>query len=1036
MKCPGTIGAVAALGILGLGGMAALGSDAEMYFSSDKNGQHRVTNIQEGDSIFIVVADDDENTDCDVRDKIWTDIKIMDPKTGAYIHWVSYVDATGSPAGREYGDAGYVPHKGHSPGASAGWLGADYLEESDADSGVFVSSRPFQIGAREDYKVEHKNTHVVGVESSPPEDFIWGNYLYCDIEQEDVPPKLTPGVRGDMQRWVGASERQSPLAYDIGIIGVPFAAYEMPSDLETERREEPNKWLVGRFENMDTLVGMYVDPSDMGDVAIAMMKIIDVEATISWNREIYKDANGSATVTVDDADENLNCNEVEYVPVFILVNPGSWNPAGTPQTPSLQTHDSPNNFCMLKRTGGVIATDPNPVTNVDDYRPIRWFNIYNAEKNDFAMSGAQDGRYYVQYPKLGVDDIAIHKQLFDTASADGITAVSFYAQETGTNTGVFQLNLSSILDDLGFNDLNVRDVLVAYYLDPNDEDDFKLAVAYIEERQHSVVSFTDAGRGEQDLYWIGRDGVYVQVVDANANIDPCCPETMIVHLCDPHEEDDGEFWVLDELSSNSPVFFSHAGMEIFPTWDPLGMGVANLIGGYQLVLDNWDLEVFNEDEIYVRYNDVQYMSGDNGYAGLGDSNTMTAYSGPRIDQVRVGNDVSFDLASIGDTQVYDGQTTQMWFLDRQGRRVSEYVNSDCVFVEVYDRDQDEDSYRRERVDAFWDGGQNFPFGPLPLNEFACDFQPVQAHPVNVLLGDTNIFNNSPDPYADIDDGAAKIYVLSPRNGRWAGIDLLETGVATGDFVSVTCIDLVGVYDCVPTLGVLPGDTVVAVYQDPSNHSDSAWISIRVGVGGGTPPGQESTTSFVDGEGDEVSAYTETDLVYVKVVDSSHVGEPEIRGALEVGGATYDLFLHYDAQTFAAEGTFLTAGLDLDLTAGQTITATYTDPTDPTDTSSDTITIIASELDVVRFYAAPSPFEEDTRFSFEGTGIASVMSVTVYDMAGNAVWSQELASVTEIVWDGTTGAPCRPVANGGYIYVITATDGTNTFNGKDTVFISR
>jgi hypothetical protein len=69
--------------------LSAVASSSEMYFSSDKNGQNRVTNIQEGSSVFVVIYDPDENIDCDVRDKIWTDIKIMDPKTGAYIVWIS-----------------------------------------------------------------------------------------------------------------------------------------------------------------------------------------------------------------------------------------------------------------------------------------------------------------------------------------------------------------------------------------------------------------------------------------------------------------------------------------------------------------------------------------------------------------------------------------------------------------------------------------------------------------------------------------------------------------------------------------------------------------------------------------------------------------------------------------------------------------------------------------------------------------------------------------------------------------------------------
>jgi hypothetical protein len=379
--------------------------------------------------------------------------------------------------------------------------------------------------------------------------------------------------------------------------------------------------------------------------------------------------------------------------------------------------------------------------------------------------------------------------------------------------------------------------------------------------------------------------------------------------------------------------------------------------------------------------------------------------------------------------------------------VSGYVNSDCVFVEVVDPDQDEDQYRRERVDGYWDGGQNWPFGPLPLTEWACPpVDRTQTHPVNALLGDVTIFNDSPKPYggnvtysfngtSKSVEGAAKLYVLNPRNGRWAAVDLLETGVATGDFVSVTCIDLTSQYSCVPTLGVKPGDTIVAVYQDPSNHSDSAWITIKVGMGGGgTPPSQASTTMFVDADGNEVTSYTDADSVYVKVIDPSHAGATSLLDAVEINGTTFDLA----PLAGASSDTFITDAIslsDIGAAAGDTITATYTDPTDPTDTSSDEITIVASALSVTDFYAAPNPFSDSVSFAYHGTGIATQFSVSVYDLAGHLVWSEELANVTSVEWDGTdsTGAA---LANGAYIYVVQASDGTNTFSGKGTVFIKR
>jgi hypothetical protein len=439
----------------------------------------------------------------------------------------------------------------------------------------------------------------------------------------------------------------------------------------------------------------------------------------------------------------------------------------------------------LKRTGGVV-----PVTGAQrSDSAIAWYNIYDSGLA-FPTRPAMAGNYYMQYP---VQSGSVNVTYFDTVNGNGITEVMFYAQETGVNTGVFQLNLNSILVDLGFNSLAVRDVLVAYYLDPNDEDDFQVSAAYIEEKQHSITSFTDATRQEKKLFWIGRDPVYVQVIDSNANVDPCCPEQVVVSICDPHEWDDAEWLILDETSSNSPVFFSNAGTELLPVWDAMGIGDSpSTTGGYQLHLDNWKLEVYNEDHVYAQYNDVYYTSDEHGTGGLGDetfaSTESTAFP-PRIDRIRVANDVSFDLMEIGDTQVYNGQTVTMYFLDRQGNRVSGYVNSDCVFIEVVDADQNEDVLRRERIDGFWDHNQNEPFGPQALNGFICGWTRTNINPLNALLGDTNIFSTA----AGAENGFAKVYVLNPRSGQWAALDLLETGVATGDFVSVICVDLVNVY---------------------------------------------------------------------------------------------------------------------------------------------------------------------------------------------------------------------------------------------------
>jgi len=391
---------------------------------------------------------------------------------------------------------------------------------------------------------------------------------------------------------------------------------------------------------------------------------------------------------------------------------------------------------------------------------------------------------------------------------------------------------------------------------------------------------------------------------------------------------------------------------------------------------------------------------------------------------------------VGDTQVYDGETMTMYFLDRDGNRVNGYLNSDCAFIEVIDLDQDEDQQRRERIDGYWDGMQNVPFGPVhrPWNRLECGYQHEDVHIVNELLGDTNIFapfdsGAVDDDPADPENSWAKLYVLNPRSGRWTVVDLLETGIDTGDFVSVTCIDLVDRHECVPSLGVLPGDTILGVYHDPSNHSDVAWVSIKVGIGGALPTG--STLSFVDAAGDPVAAYVEGDPIYVKVVDPSIADAGTLAGAVTIDGVSYDL----TPLPGADPGTFITEGLELGFAAGETLTAIYVDPSDADDTSTASVQIVAAEFRVDRFYAAPSPFADEARFGFAGSGIAETFAVTVYDLAGRLVWQAEAENVLAVAWDGRN-EDGEQLANGAYVYVVVATGSGSTFTDKGKVFIQR
>lgn len=214
--------------VVGVFAAVALATTAAIYFSSDKNGQSRVTSVQEGEQIWICVYDPDQNIDCDLRDKIWTDVKVFDPKTGAYIVWNSY--------SKDETSLRTPPYTGIDGNTSKG----NYLEETGADTGLFVSNTPFQVGTREDYAKAQENTHVVGQLDTSADnpagvgDFQWGNYLYA-----------YEGKRG----WFAPGPTFKTGLMPSGLTPV------MPSGWDSATSNKD--YLVGRFQNLDTLVGIY-----------------------------------------------------------------------------------------------------------------------------------------------------------------------------------------------------------------------------------------------------------------------------------------------------------------------------------------------------------------------------------------------------------------------------------------------------------------------------------------------------------------------------------------------------------------------------------------------------------------------------------------------------------------------------------------------------------------------------------------------------------------------------------------------------------
>jgi hypothetical protein len=817
---------------------------------------------------------------------------------------------------------------------------------------------------------------------------------------------LFPGVGWQDGNWIYLDEDVDDPAdgFSASVVNLPQnrQAWRAQADIEIE----------GRLENMDTLVLIVAADHDERLIDQDQMKIIDTTAQITvepTHLEYGCGAMCNVRVQITDPDENLHSEEIEYVPFFLIVNPGSWNP-DTPETDFITT------FCALKMFGGVDG-DGDPLNT-----PIRWYNIYD------------EGRF-IDYPN-------------DWLDGGDVASVQFYAWETAPDSGVFVYDfglLENLQALLGFERFESGTTLAFYYLDPNDFDDFVLATAEVYDRPHSETFITDAnGIPVEEVRLGSHHGLYVRVYDADANIEACCQDKVVVHLCDPHNEDDSEYWMIDEVSNDSGIFASQAGMPLLPVWDA--------VGGYQLVFDSWTFEAFNEDSIYARYNSVEYEQED--LNALGDGHPNDEQFPPDIVEGASRHqpwDVSFDLVKVYDFQVFEAEaeTHHMRFLDGTYSPVEEIPLSGNLYLEVTDLDQNEQPLMRELIFGGWnkdadadddgdrDGAPDAQEDSAPiwwvlgpnmgaLDAGDSDRMTPNGALIDVFLGilDGDGDGNQDESITGIPE-TVKIFMWNAQRGTWERVDLRETAVGSGIFRSTTCVLVADArHPGDGNLASKAGDTIFAFYQDPSNHSDISIIQIKVSEGGaaGVTPPVGPQVAF------DANTYMPGDTVTVTVTDPRYAGATEIAGTgvlviTDSGGAeiaSFDSLPQVDSDQFQVS--FV---LPDDVALG-TITATYTDPTLPTRQAQDTAEVIAAELeDVTGISVTPNPFAVTTTFALvaEPAGaVADEFEITIYDLVGRKVAELSGTGVAELVWDG------GDLRNSAYIYVTTV-----TYNGTVEVF---
>ncbi|MGQ9700404.1 MAG: T9SS type A sorting domain-containing protein, partial [Candidatus Bipolaricaulaceae bacterium] len=273
-------------------------------------------------------------------------------------------------------------------------------------------------------------------------------------------------------------------------------------------------------------------------------------------------------------------------------------------------------------------------------------------------------------------------------------------------------------------------------------------------------------------------------------------------------------------------------------------------------------------------------------------------------------------------------------------------------------------------------------------------------------------------------------------GHWERMDLRETAVGSGIFRSTTCVLVADArFPGEGNLGSKAGDTIMALYQDPSNHSDIAIISIKVSEGGAgavTPPTVALGVAF------DRTSYYPGDTVTITVTDEQYAGAAEIVGTkvlvlLDKDGGEITSWNRLEALAGQPGKFRVTYTLPETVKLG-TITARYTDPYMATRTAQATATVVAKALqNVTGIVISPNPFATTTTFTIGAQpagAVAEKITITVYDLTGAKVAELSGTNTASVTWNGGN------LRNGAYIYVAVVESAGKAWTFKGFVYIER
>ncbi|HDC92448.1 MAG TPA: T9SS type A sorting domain-containing protein [Candidatus Acetothermia bacterium] len=307
-------------------------------------------------------------------------------------------------------------------------------------------------------------------------------------------------------------------------------------------------------------------------------------------------------------------------------------------------------------------------------------------------------------------------------------------------------------------------------------------------------------------------------------------------------------------------------------------------------------------------------------------------------------------------------------------------------------------------------------------------------PANLYLGATAGGTTSTDDSISGLLETVKIFMWNAQRGTWERMDLKETAPNSGIFRSTTCVLVADArHPGDGNLGSQPEDTIMAFYQDPSNHSDVSIISIKVAAGGAagvTPPERLVKVEF------DKDTYVAGETVTITVTDDAFAGASQITGdgilVLELDGTALETWNTIPAKPDTTNEFEVTYTLPADVSG--TLTVTYTQPFTGGKTVSDTAEVIPAELEnVTGIDVTPNPFDTEVTFTIiaEPTGaVADKLTVSVYDLLGRKVAEVSGTNTASVSWDGDD------LRNGAYIYVAVVEGADKVWTFRGFVYIKR